>query len=63
MRHTKHISADDQCYFRGYYSTHFYVHFNQNLQNTKPEAAAEVEFGALEGTFPKESAWTFSECQ
>lgn len=56
MRHTKHISADDQCYFRGYYSTHFSVHFNQNLQNTKPEVAAEVEFGALEGTFPKESA-------
>lgn len=49
MKHTKHISADDQCYFRGYCNFNFYAHFNQNLQSTKVKAVAEVEFRTLAG--------------
>lgn len=49
MRHTTHTSADDQCYFRGYSKLNLYGHFNKNLQCTKIEAVAEVQFRTLKG--------------
>lgn len=49
MRHTEHISADDQCYFRDYCNLNFYAHSNWNLQSTKIKAVAEVEFRTLAG--------------